>query len=134
VSLKHFESNIGLRNDVLLPFSEGKFERALENLFDNACRYSSGGDKIRFTVQETANSLNICMEDSGIGVSPKNRENIFELFFREDNSRNTRGMGIGLSMVQNVIESMKGEVHYFDSELGGAGFEIILPIQRLIEK
>lgn len=107
-----------------------KLTRSILNLYDNACRYISKGDPIRFSINLNIEKtmLILTMDDGGPGVLPEDRKRIFDLFFRKDRGRNTRGMGIGLASVKYVSEFHGGSVVCNESELGGASFKISLPI------
>lgn len=116
-----------------LPAVQGNrkmLSRGLHNLIDNACRYSRDDDKVLFTAsyQKRNNSLLITVEDSGPGVEEEDREKIFEMFYRKDNGRNSRGMGIGLASVRYMIEDKGGSITYRKSKLGGACFTVRLPL------
>lgn len=102
--------------------------RALQNLVDNGCRYTGEKDRITFTARKEKNALILLVEDSGPGVDEKEREKIFELFYRGDKGRNSRGMGIGLTSVKSIIESHGGSIICGGSQMGGASFRIELPI------
>ena len=107
-----------------------RLSRAVYNLYDNAHRYTPDGLPIHLTakIDEGTSELILQMEDGGNRVDPFDRERIFDLFFRKDKGRNTRGMGIGLSSVRFVTEIHGGTVVCKDSDLGGACFEIRLPL------
>lgn len=110
--------------------SSKKLTRSIINLYDNAFRYTRENDPIRFTVSlgHEKKILIINMDDGGSGVEPENRERIFDLFYRKDKGRNTRGMGIGLASVKYVAELHGGSVSCGESDLGGASFEVRLPV------
>lgn len=119
--------------NMILSGQEKKLSRAVINLFDNARRYTDGDDVIRFSSAYDGDEkfLILRMEDSGKGVKADNREKIFDLFYRQDKGRNTRGMGIGLASVKFMVELHRGSIRCLDSELGGACFEIRLPIETV---
>lgn len=122
----------GIPDDITLSGFEKKLTRAVINLFDNACRYTDDIDTIYFSgnYDRDVKSLILRMEDSGSGVKEDNKERIFDLFYRKDKGRNTRGMGIGLASVKFMVELHNGTVSCLDSDLGGACFEIRLPIEK----
>ncbi len=128
---RHFTSLDDTPESLTLLGFEKRLSRTVINLFDNACRYTGANDDIRFTsgYDNQMNSLILRMEDSGSGVAPGDRERIFDLFYRKDKGRNTRGMGIGLASVKFLAELHGGSVACFDSPLGGACFEIRLPVE-----
>lgn len=115
-------SSLMIRGDHKLLF------QVFENLFDNACRYTSENDRILITISLSANTARIIFEDSGSGISEEHQDHIFDSFYRADSGRNTRGIGIGLTSAKTIIENHGGRIRYEASKLGGAGFVIELPV------
>lgn len=76
--------------------------------------------------------VRLMIEDSGIGIPPQYREQVFERFFRVEKSRSkeTGGTGLGLAIVKHTVGVMGGEVSIEQSELGGAKFVVVLPRVR----
>ncbi|MBN2799872.1 MAG: HAMP domain-containing protein [Deltaproteobacteria bacterium] len=103
------------------------FVRALSNLVRNGARYTSTQLEIR-AESRTAEVL-IWVDDDGPGVPEEDRERVFEPMVRLDaaRSRNTGGVGLGLSLVSRIIRAHGGKVRVLDSPLGGARFEISMP-------
>lgn len=101
--------------------------QVLENLFDNACRYTDPGDSISYTAKLLDKKILIAMEDSGPGIDEDHIPHIFDNFYRADSGRNTRGIGVGLASAKTIIQSHGGTIYYAKTKLGGAGFLIELP-------
>lgn len=125
---RRFESDIKLPPGIQIMGDRNMLFRVLENLTDNASRYTVEDDLIRFSARQELNYIRICVEDSGPGISEKHKAHIFENFYRADPGRNSRGLGIGLASAANIVRSHGGEITYYDSDLGGAGFRILLPL------
>ncbi len=105
-------------------------DRALNNFISNAIKY--GGGKVKVSITRTANNMCcICVEDNGEGVSDEFKGVIFDAFSRGDQSRNreTGGFGLGLAIVARIMEWHQGKATISDSELGGAAFSLIWPIE-----
>ncbi|MBL4909327.1 MAG: two-component sensor histidine kinase [Alteromonadaceae bacterium] len=104
--------------------------RALHNYISNAIKY--GNNRILIKLFTLSNTLVICVEDNGEGVSDEFKAVIFDAFSRGDQSRNkeTGGFGLGLAIVKRIIEWHGGHVNVEDSKLGGAAFSFILPIKQ----
>lgn len=102
--------------------------RAIQNLLKNAFKYAER--KIRFTMLQRSNVFVILIEDDGAGIPEADREKIFEPFYRLDRSRDraTGGFGLGLSIVKQIVILHGGSITIAQSEIGGAQFEILLPI------
>src|SRR5574344_1158000 len=120
-------TSITIRPDMKIPMDKTLFNRALENLFSNAVRYTKEGDTISISATESPDSIIISVEDTGCGVSEKDIAHIFDLFYRGTNSRREQGMGIGLSVVKNIIDT-HGWFIDVKSKLGeGTVFIITIP-------
>ena len=128
---KSYTFRIDCPENLKLSGLEKQLTRAVGNLYDNACSYTDEKDPVLFTAEYDKDNqiLIVRMEDGGPGIPPENREKIFELFYRKDKGRNTRGMGIGLASVKFVADMHGGDAFCHDSSLGGACFEIHLPVK-----
>lgn len=101
----------------------------LYNLLDNANKYSPRRPLIRVSTENTANGLNITIEDNGIGISKAEQKKIFDKLYRvpTGNIHDVRGFGLGLSYVKAIIEEHNGKIS-IDSEVGrGSKFKVFLP-------
>ena len=107
-------------------------ERVLDNLMNNAMRYSETTLRIGLDLQGSQAIL--CVEDDGPGIEPAEREKVFEPFVRLDPSRDraTGGCGLGLAIVRSIAQAMGGSVRCEASELGGARFVFSRPIYHNI--
>jgi signal transduction histidine kinase len=101
----------------------------IQNLIENAVKYSAPGQPIEVTCWSTTNAHVVAVRDRGVGIPPAEQEHIFEKFFRGRHATemNVPGIGIGLALVKHVIESHGGSVTV-DSEPGaGSRFLLHLP-------
>lgn len=107
-------------------------ERVLDNLMNNAMRYSETTLRIGLDLQGSQAIL--CVEDDGPGIEPAECEKVFEPFVRLDPSRDraTGGCGLGLAIVRSIAQAMGGSVRCEASELGGARFVFSWPIYHNI--
>jgi signal transduction histidine kinase len=117
-----------------LPTTRGdhdKLRMALNNLVENAVKYSPRGGVISLGGAARANRVRIWVRDQGIGVPAAERERIFERFHRVDSSlsRETPGVGMGLYICKVIVEAHNGRV-WVESEGSGRGstFYIQLPL------
>jgi len=104
-------------------------DQILDNLVDNAIKYTPEGGRI--TVRRQARGDHLCLEveDTGIGIPERDLPRIFERFYRVDKARSREmgGTGLGLSIVKHLAQAMRGTVRA-DSSLGhGTTFTICLP-------
>jgi len=98
-------------------------------ILDNAIKYSAKGSEIEISVNEEKKSLFISISDQGIGISSADLPNIFKRFYRSDKARSrtdTSGHGLGLSVAQELIKQLRGEI-IVRSQIGkGSTFTIRL--------
>jgi signal transduction histidine kinase len=103
---------------------------AVWNLLDNAFKYSPRGSSVQVEVSRNATLTAIAVSDNGPGIPPEDRKRIFKKFVRGASavSSGAQGTGIGLSIVQHVIQGQQGQVR-LDSEHGrGSTFTLLLPV------
>jgi PAS domain S-box-containing protein len=101
------------------------------NLLNNACKYSDTGGHITLKVKQEGEQAVITVRDNGIGIAADQTLNIFEMFTQVDTSlgRSQGGLGIGLTLVKNLVEMHDGTVVARSAGLGrGTEFEVRLPI------
>jgi two-component system sensor kinase ParS len=96
------------------------FLRAVENILRNAVRHASS--KVRVGVGARPSGVAVWVDDDGPGISPDQRERVLEPFIRleADRGRGTGGAGLGLAIVQRIVQRHGGTVVVGDSPLGGA--------------
>ncbi len=102
---------------------------ALDNLLENAVKYSDEGSAVRVMVSGGEGLVAIAVEDHGIGIPARDVERIFERFYRVDRARarDTGGTGLGLSIVRHIAHNHGGEVHVVSREGEGTTFTLTLP-------
>ena len=116
---------------VILHGAQEELGMAIENVIDNAIRYAPHGS-VTVTLQAGHGSVQIRIEDTGIGISAEDRDRIFRKFYRAQNALLAQpdGTGIGLYITKKIVEKHGGSVS-FASELGkGTKFLITLPLSQ----
>jgi two-component system phosphate regulon sensor histidine kinase PhoR len=109
---------------------EVHFTNLINNLLDNAVKYSKDNLAIKLTTENSGNQLRIKIEDNGIGMNKETVNRIFEKFYRAHtgNVHNVKGFGLGLSYVKTMVEAHHGAIKA-DSVLGkGSTFVITIPL------
>ncbi len=107
------------------------FERIMNNLVDNAIKYSEKDSQIIIsTSNESDEYIKIMVEDSGGGISSEDKDHIFSRFYRTASARATdnQGSGLGLAIVKHLVNSLNGEVGVQNSESKGSIFWFTVPI------
>lgn len=104
----------------------------IENLIDNAIRYTKGGGKVTIGIKKKSNkNILFSIRDSGVGIPRKEQRYIFQKFFRAENAlRNrTKGSGLGLYVCRTIIEKSGGQIWFNSQEEKGTTFHFTLPIK-----
>ena len=125
-----FEIDLQTPNTKLLVDKE-KIWQVMENLCSNAVKYSPVGGRVKITGRLTANDYRVTVSDQGIGMTQEQCVNVFEKFYRcNQTDTSVGGTGLGLTIVKHIIESHDGQI-WIDSELGqGTQVNFELPIQH----
>lgn len=115
-----------------LPILEGNelmLQRALNVLIDNAICYTPPGGHVTVSVALRQRTIEISVQDDGLGIDIVHRTHIFERFYRADKSRSDRThSGLGLSITKQIIINHGGQVAYSPVTPHGSRFSIILPL------
>jgi two-component system phosphate regulon sensor histidine kinase PhoR len=125
------EVELGAEKDLILA-NEVHFTNLINNLLDNAVKYSKENLYIKLTTKNAGNQLKIIIEDNGIGMNKETLNRIFEKFYRAHtgNVHNVKGFGLGLSYVKTMVEAHHGTIKA-ESVLGkGSSFTITIPLAR----
>jgi signal transduction histidine kinase len=123
-------TSIAVSPDLLIPIDKMLFQRALENLFSNALRYTKEADRISISAAATDTALKIEIGDTGCGIAEKDQKHIFDLFYRGSNSRREEGMGIGLSVVKNIVDTHGWAIALESKQGHGSLFTITIPLDK----
>jgi two-component system sensor histidine kinase MprB len=98
-------------------------ERAVTNLLDNAVKWSPPEGTVRIRL----NHGTLTVDDEGPGIAPGDRDQVFERFYRSEESRSMPGSGLGLSIVRQVIERHAGNVRVDETDSGGTRMVLQVP-------
>lgn len=103
--------------------------RMMYNLVENAIKYNEQDGKVEVLLNKRNDHVVIEIKDTGKGISEKDRERIFEPFFRVDKSRSRElgGVGLGLALVYEIVRLHEGTISVSKSDSDGTTFEVIMP-------
>src|SRR5579884_1234156 len=127
------------RLDVALPpalplvlADERRIAQVVENLLTNAVRYSPDAAPIAVRARVVNGSVEVAVADQGPGLTPEQRAQVFEKFFRIDQSDSRRfgGAGLGLAICRGIVEAHRGRIWVENGAGGGSVFAFTLPVQR----
>jgi two-component system phosphate regulon sensor histidine kinase PhoR len=114
---------------VLVHADDESLRQIVDNLLDNAAKYTPAGGSIWLVLQRREEWVELEVRDTGIGIDARDRERIFERFYRVDKARSRElgGTGLGLSIVKHLAQALGGQVS-LQSQLGrGSTFGVRIP-------
>jgi two-component system osmolarity sensor histidine kinase EnvZ len=119
--------NASINNNLEINIRPNSIRRCLSNLIDNGLSY---GKKVKITTVKTINSIAIFVDDDGPGIEESEHKNILKPFYRIDKSRgqNKSGVGLGLSIANDIVRSHGGVIQLEKSPLRGLRVNISLPL------
>jgi signal transduction histidine kinase/GNAT superfamily N-acetyltransferase len=109
-----------------------RLAQAIGNVLNNACKFTDAGGRIELTVERDGEQAVIRVRDSGIGIAADQLPRVFDMFMQIETSvsRSHGGLGIGLSLVKQLIEAHGGAVSAHSDGVGhGSEFELRLPLR-----
>lgn len=118
----------------LLPvmIDKEKVGLVLQNLVENAVKYTAENGRVSLILQEKGNTLFVKIMDNGVGIPKKDQKKLFTKFFRAENvmKMQTDGTGLGLFIAKNVINKHHGKIGFKSEEGKGSEFYFTLPIYQ----
>lgn len=128
ISLFNYKQKVilDIDDDIFLDIDKTTFPSVIINLFENAVKYSPEDSVITLALKKQSNSVKIYVKDEGMGVSDADKKNIFEKFYRIGNeeTRKTKGTGLGLYIVKHIAELHDGIVSVKNNVPKGSIFEV----------
>ena len=108
-----------------------RLEQVLTNFLSNAIKYSPDADKIIISVATEANKLKVAVSDFGIGIPKRDLSNLFQRFFRADQSAHQfQGLGLGLYISAEIVKRHNGDIGAKSTVGKGSTFYFVIPIKR----
>jgi PAS domain S-box-containing protein len=109
-----------------------RIAQLLDNLVSNAIKFSPSGGRVAVRVERVAGSVVIEVEDSGIGISPEDQEQLFDRFFRTRQASDLAipGTGLGLSIAKAIVVAHGGSIGVESAEGRGTTFRVELPAEK----
>ena len=134
---------IELTADDFIPEVRGDYDKlseVVQNLFDNAIKYSNKSSNIQISLKINLNKLThgavvFCIQDQGIGISNDEIHRVTERFYRSANAKKNLipGTGLGLAIVKHIVNQHRGEIEIFSRLNEGSKFIVYLPLYEKIK-
>ena len=121
-------------DDVIICADKRQLYELCTKLIENAVKYNKPDGTVYISLKSNADSVILCVRDTGIGISPENQSRVFERFFRVDYGRDKRvgGTGLGLAIVKHIVDLYGGNIS-LKSKLGeGTEITVTLRPHRLL--
>ncbi|MGM0213464.1 cell wall metabolism sensor histidine kinase WalK [Enterococcus sp. AZ109] len=117
--------------DLWVEIDTDKIMQVIDNIMNNAIKYSPDGGKITVHLLETHNNVVLSITDEGLGIPKKDLDKVFERFYRVDRARARKqgGTGLGLAISKEVIKAHKGYIWVESVEGKGSTFSFSLPYE-----
>ena len=119
-------------NSVWIEIDTDKMTQVIDNILNNAIKYSPDGGKITVSMKTTDDQMILSISDQGLGIPKQDLPKIFDRFYRVDRARSRAqgGTGLGLAIAKEIIKQHKGFI-WAKSEYGkGSTFTIVLPYEK----
>lgn len=125
----HVELDMILEKEIVVEVEKQGIQILLSNLFENAIKYSGSDPVIQVKIEEKDKNVIINISDNGIGIPDEEKSKVFNKFYRigSEETRTTKGTGLGLYIVEGIVKAHKGKIEILDNKPRGTIFKILLP-------
>lgn len=127
--MQHYKIVTRLPPGLLVDGDQFMLQIAINNLLENASKYAPGGTTISIRLLAGESKIKLQIADEGPGIPSGEKERVFNRFYRigNENTRKTKGTGLGLFLTQKIVRQHNGSITILDNTPKGAIFEVTLP-------
>jgi signal transduction histidine kinase len=106
-------------------------ERVLQNLIDNALKFTPETGQVSITLEEKNENVEISVINTGVGIPEEKMERIFDRYYKEQKNSLAEGSGLGLAIVKNILQIHETDIRVVSEQLGLTKFSFTLPVQHV---
>lgn len=122
-----------IESNLYIKAADVAIDKVINNLLDNAIKYSPGGGKIEIMAQSKADKIELTIRDSGIGISPEDLANLFLRFYQVTKKKEvSRGVGLGLFLVKQILDTLGASIEIKSEE--NRGTTVYIEFERYREE
>lgn len=125
---KDLEFEADLEDRAMIRADAGLLELVWTNLLSNAVKFTPAGGTVTITQTSNEETITVCVSDTGCGMDEETRKHIFDKFYQGDPSHATEGNGLGLALVQRILELSEGAITVESVPGRGSAFTVTLPV------
>ncbi len=125
---KGVEIGLNVSQEVPIVFADiSLVERAIQNLMDNALKFTPKGGKVTLNLEGTKENVKIAISDTGIGIKKNEQVQLFERYRQSKRTNNKEGVGLGLAIVKRIMELHNTTIQIISKPNEGSSFQFWLP-------